>query len=45
VRKLFDVTADDLAQICHFIDERNFGGEERIGGVFDEFGGYDVGEN
>ena len=38
-RDLLHVGADVLAQIRDFVDEGDLGGEERIGGVFDELGG------
>ena len=33
------VGANLLAQIGHFVDESDLGGEKRVGGVFDQLGG------
>ncbi len=38
-RHVLDVGADLLAQIGDLVDEGDLGGEEAVGGVFDEFGG------
>ena len=38
-RDLLDVAADLLAEIGDFVDEGDLGGEEGVGGVFDQFGG------
>ena len=37
-RHLLHIGADALAQIGDFVDERDLGGEECIGCLFDEFG-------
>lgn len=34
-----DVAAGGVAEFCHGVDEGDFGGEEGVGGDFDEFGG------
>ena len=39
-----DVGADALAEIGNLVDEADLGGEEGIGGVFDQFGGFEIGE-
>ncbi len=38
-RHLLHVSAEALAQIGNFVDERYLGGEKGIGGVFDQFSG------
>ena len=42
---VLDVAADLLAKIRHLVDEAYLRGEERIGGIFDEFGRDDVSED
>ena len=38
-RDLLHIGADALAEVGDLVDEGDLGGEERIGGVFDELGG------
>ncbi len=40
-----DVGAESVAKLGNLVDESDFGREERVGGVFDEFGRFDVGDN
>ncbi len=42
-RDLLDVGADLLAEIGDLVDEGDLGGEEGVGGVFDQFGGAPAG--
>ncbi len=42
-RDLLHVGADLLAQVGDLVDEGDLGGQERVGGVFDEFGGAPAG--
>ena len=43
-RDVVDVGADALAEVGNLVDERHLGGEERVGGVFDQFRGFEIGE-
>jgi len=40
-----DVGAEPVAELGNFVDESDFGREERVGGVFDELRRFDVGDN
>src|ERR1700733_7137631 len=42
-RNLLHVGAGALGEISDLVDEGNLGGEERVGGVFDQFGGTPAG--
>ena len=43
-RHVLDVGADRLAQIGHLVDEGDLGGEEGVGGIFDQLGGAPAGD-
>ena len=40
-----DVGAESIAELSDFVDESDFGRQERVGGVFDELGRFDVGDH
>ena len=39
-RHILHIGADNFAQIRHFIDESDLGGEKRVGRIFDQLGGF-----
>ncbi len=43
-RHVLHIAADLLAQIGHLVDEGDLGGEEGVGGVFDQLGAFAAGE-
>ena len=43
--EIVDIGADLIAQVGHFVDEGHLGGEETVGGVFDQLGGRLVGRD
>ena len=43
-RHILHIAADLLAEIGHLVDEGDLGGEERIGGVFDQLADFAAGE-